>query len=79
MVISWMVVSIFVEVFSMCIDTMLMCYIKDMEENTTPIYADDSLQSFIQSHGKLDKVPEVYQSSNRSIHPEENITRVTML
>lgn len=52
--VSWMTVTMFTDVFHMCIDTVLMCYITDMEDNNgTAIYADSSLQEFLRKHGKL--------------------------
>jgi hypothetical protein len=38
----------------MGIDTILMCYLTDSEANDgNPVFADESLKSFVDTHGKL--------------------------
>ena len=53
MIISWMTASMFSDVFHTCIDTIIMCYLTDLEDNGEPVYADDKLKAFIEKHGKL--------------------------
>jgi hypothetical protein len=53
LVVSWMTVTMFVDVFHMCVDTVLMCYLTDMEDHGQAVFAHASLAAFIKSHGKL--------------------------
>lgn len=52
MLLSYAVVSMFMDVFHMCIDTMLMCLITDEECNDgVAVYASADTQAFISEHG----------------------------
>jgi Plasma-membrane choline transporter len=54
MIVSYMTASIFMEVFHMTVDTIIMCYITDSEQNGgVPICADQSLAAFLAQHGAL--------------------------
>jgi choline transporter-like protein 2/4/5 len=54
MIIAWMTASMFMEVFHMATDTVIMCYITDSEQNEgVPQHAAQDLHDFISQHGKL--------------------------
>lgn len=44
------------DIFQMCIDTILMCYITDLEDNDgkEAIFADPHMKAFVEKHGKLE-------------------------
>jgi hypothetical protein len=54
MIVAWLTASMFMEVFHMAIDTVLMCYITDSEQNDgVPQHAAQDLQSFLATYGQL--------------------------
>ena len=54
MIVAWLTASMFMEVFHMAIDTVLMCYITDSEQNEgVPQHAAQDLHSFLATYGQL--------------------------
>jgi len=57
LVISWMTVTMFTDVFQCTIDTIIQCYLTDLENNdgVKAVYADTNMKDFLDKHGKLNK------------------------
>ena len=56
MVIAYTTASMFIDVLPMTVDTLIMCYITDIEQNDgTAIFADPEMTSFIEKFGGLTK------------------------
>lgn len=54
--IAFMTATMFMDVFHMAVDTVIMCYITDEEQNDgRAIYADADLADFIHKNGKLNQ------------------------
>ena len=54
MIISWMTASMFADVYSITMDTILMCYITDEEQNEgKPKFASDTMSAFVAEHGTM--------------------------
>lgn len=54
MIIAYITASVFLDVFHTAVDTVIMCFIHDMESNQgRPIYADQSMSDFINEHGPI--------------------------
>ena len=54
MAIAYMTASMFMDVFHMAVDTVIMCYITDIEQNDgKAIFADPDMTAFIEKNGKL--------------------------
>ena len=53
-VLSWLTATMFMDVYYMCLDTILMCYIADEEAHEgNPKYVDRDFKEFIEEHGKI--------------------------
>ena len=56
MIISYITASMFMEVFAMIIDAMIVCYCTDCEQNEgKPLYASEQLSTFLKENGKIEK------------------------
>ena len=56
MIIGYITASVFMDVFGMMVDTMIVCFITDCEQNGgEPQHADESLSSFLDKNGPLDE------------------------
>lgn len=54
MCIAFMTATMFMDVFHMAVDTVIMCYITDEEQNSgKAVFADTDLSAFIEKNGKL--------------------------
>ena len=54
MAIAYMTSTMFMDVFHMAVDTVIMCYITDEEQNNgRAVYAEPELSDFIHKNGKL--------------------------
>lgn len=54
MAIAYMTATMFMDVFHMAVDTVIMCYITDEEQNNgRAVFADSELSDFIHHNGKL--------------------------
>lgn len=54
MLLAYMTASMFMDVFHAAVDTIIMCYITDAEQNNgVPQHADQSLALFLSQHGTL--------------------------
>ena len=56
MVVAYVTAGMFADVIPMAVDTLIMCYITDIEQNDgTAIYADPEITEFIEKYGGLTK------------------------
>ena len=54
MCIAFITATMFMDVFHMAVDTVIMCYITDEEQNGgKAVFADSDLSDFIHKNGKL--------------------------
>ena len=54
MAIAYMTASMFMDVFHMAVDTVIMCYITDEEQNDgRAVFADPEITKFVSANGKL--------------------------
>jgi hypothetical protein len=52
--ITWFTVTMFMDVYHMCVDTVFMCYLADEEAHDgVPKFASGNLKSFILEHGAI--------------------------
>lgn len=53
-ILSWLTATMFMDVYYMCLDTILMCYIADEEANDGDAkYVDRDFKLFIEEHGQI--------------------------
>lgn len=54
MAIAYMTATMFMDVFHMAVDTVIMCYITDEEQNDgRAVFADPEITKFVSANGKL--------------------------
>jgi hypothetical protein len=63
MAIAYITASLFMDVFHMAVDTAIMCFITDEEQNGKAVYSDPAMADFLHDNGRLDPSHKRYDSS----------------